>query len=89
MQYKVLDLDVWAAEEEGLWDVNNWHSIGEINIPDSFDSDLIIERMIDENYLNAKARNLVEAEDTDDCTIRVLRKDDYKPVFDLVLVEEV
>ena len=31
---KVLSIDAWAGEEEGMWDWNNWFTVGEISKAD-------------------------------------------------------
>lgn len=88
MKYKVCSIDAWAGEEKGLWDVNNWFSVGEIEIALDKEDKEIIALLIEEGYLKPLAKKRVTAEEISDRTIRILDKKTFQPLYDLEAMEE-
>ena len=78
--YDVLSIDAWAGSDEGSWDWNNWHRIGQIEIDINGEESRIIEAMIHDGYLSGKARGLVEIED-DQYNLVVVNKETREPLF--------
>ncbi len=78
-KYKVLSIDAWAGMEEGTWEWNAWHNVGELELTDS-ELDNPIEKMIQEGFLKDSARGRAELED-DGYNVVILDKETREPIF--------
>lgn len=50
--YKVLSLDVWAGEEEGLWEINNWFNCGSVDIEEDASNEDVLDILHKEGYIS-------------------------------------
>jgi hypothetical protein len=78
-KYKVLSIDALAGMEEGTWEWNAWHNVGELELTDS-ELDNPIEKMIQEGFLKDSARGRAELDD-DGHNVVILDKETKEPIF--------
>lgn len=81
--YELLSIDVWAGEEPGLWDKNNWFKEGDIEIGDEWPDKDIVSLLILLGYLKEEAEGKVYVIDECDGYIEIRRKSDDYPIYDL------
>ena len=84
--YQVMSLDVWAGDEEGTFEKNNFFNAGQIQLPDCASDEQILQAMIEEGYLNANATlETVEIQDhsCDGFYLEILERANKHPLFDL------
>lgn len=83
IRFSISSCDAWAGEEEGLWDINQWHHCGELELPQYLRMLDITDILINEGYLTPVAKNRVEIEDIG-CGYRVVNYETREPLYDLV-----
>lgn len=78
---RILSIDAWAGDEEGTWDWNNWHTVGQAG-KEVLDltNDKLIEFMIEEGFLKQGCEKLVEVED-DGYNIVFSDRETFEPIF--------
>lgn len=85
LQVDIYTLDVWAGEEEGTWDINDWFRNGSIYVDEEADSETIMRLALEEiGAENIDA--LLETHEVDevgDTCIKFVRKSDGYPVLEL------
>ena len=80
--YKIFTLDVWADEEEGTWDINNFYARGKATISEEASAEEIVHAALDEIGVEADSF-LADHYFEDFCNgfIEVRRKADHYPVL--------
>ncbi len=84
--YQVMSLDVWAGDEEGTYEKNNFFNVGQIQLADCASDEQILQAMIEEGFLNINATlETVEIQDhnCDGFYIEILDKTNNYPLYDL------
>lgn len=78
-KYMVLSIEAWPSMEEGSWEWNSWHRVGELELTLS-ELDNPIEIMIKEKFLKESARERAELED-DGHNVVIVDKETREPIF--------
>lgn len=87
-KYQVYNLDVWAGNEEGEWELNNWFKAGVVEISEEAEEAEIIEILIAEGYFNESARGNISVRDECNGWLYIEREADGYPIYNLELIEQ-
>lgn len=85
LKVDIYTLDVWAGEEEGTWDINDWFPKGSVHVDEEADSEATI-RLALEKIGAENIDALLETHEVDevcDTCIKLVRKSDGYPVLEL------
>lgn len=88
LTYTLIDyFDVWGNAEEG-WEVNNLQSITQIEVSEDATDLEIIKKLIDIDYLQDSARELVEISNQgDEHFLEFFEKESGRPLCRLELID--
>ena len=87
--YKVSSLDVWAGDEVGEWDINDYFNVGTLELPESFSDAGLMCAMMQQGYLKDTIKlEGLGIHNYENGFIEVCDADDnWKPVYHLILME--
>lgn len=77
--YRILSIDAWAGQEEGTWDWNSWHKVGEYT-GNLDDDNAILEFFIREGFLKPEAKTKVYLND-DGHNIVLTADSNHEPLY--------
>lgn len=85
LRVDIYTLDVWAGEEEGEWDINNWFLEGSLHVDEDTEGESLIHLALEKiGAENIDA--LLETHEVDevcDTCIKLVKKSDGYPVLEL------
>lgn len=83
MRYQILSIDVWAGEEEGLWERNDYFLRGELDLAEDMEDGEILEAIADELGLGEEFLKTSIVDEWGEYNFDIVRAEDHYPYFEL------